>query len=259
MMQPTDSAPRALHDIRFPPSEPHSLAQDEAFFLLCENEEDVVLRFHDYAEIFKRPGLYEQLFYQRLRCNSPRKAQDILEKVMRENALNMSELRVLDLGAGNGMVGELLDVARMVGIDICDEARKACERDRPGAYDAYHVLDMAALDPDTERQFWEWQFDCLTCIAALGFGDIPVTAFARAFNLIVNGGWTIFNIKETFLQEIDNTGFSKLVKQMLFTDMLEIHHLERYRHRVSIDGAPLFYYLLCGRKRSDISLTMLAS
>ena len=31
-----------------------------------------------------------------------------------------------------------------------------------------------------------------------------------------------------------------------------VHHMERYRHRLSIDGAPLFYYLMAGRKRADI-------
>jgi len=61
------------------------------------------------------------------------------------------------------------------------------------------------------------------------------------------------NIKETFLHENDVSGFSRLVKHLLTTDILEIHHLERYRHRISIDGKPLFYYMLVGKKAFDIS------
>ena len=231
-----------IHNISFPVTEPGALDQDQAYFYLRENGEQVRLRFHDYAEIYRRPGLYEQLFYQRLRCISP----------LKDNHVELSSLRVLDLGAGNGMVGELLDAARVIGVDIVEEARAACERDRPHAYDAYYVTDMSRLDAATAAEMKRWQIDCLTCIAALGFGDIPVPAFAQAFNLVQDGGWTVFNLKETFLHESDRSGFSRLVKGLLVSDILEVHHLERYRHRLSIDGRPLFYYVLVGRKRGDI-------
>jgi hypothetical protein len=39
----------------------------------------------------------------------------------------------------------------------------------------------------------------------------------------------------------------------LINDALEIHHLERYRHRISINGEPLFYYAIVGKKIFDIS------
>lgn len=246
-----------IHNISFPVTEPGTLDQDQAYFHLRENGEEVRLRFHDYAEIYRRPGLYEQLFYQRLRCVSPRKARDVLEKVLKDNHVELSSLRVLDLGAGNGMVGELLDAARVIGVDIVEAAREACERDRPHAYDAYYVTDMSRLDAATAAEMKRWQIDCLTCIAALGFGDIPVPAFGQAFNLVQDGGWAVFNLKETFLHESDRSGFSRLVKGLLVSDILEVHHLERYRHRLSIDGRPLFYYVLVGRKRGDIPPGML--
>lgn len=246
-----------IHNISFPVTEPGTLAQDEAYFHLREGGAQQQVRFHDYDAIYDRPGLYEQLFYQRLRCVSPRKARDVLVKVLGDNHVELSSLRVLDLGAGNGMVGELLDAARVIGVDISESARSACERDRPQAYDAYYVKDMSRLDPATEAEMKRWQIDCLTCIAALGFGDIPVEAFGPSFNLVRDGGWAVFNIKETFLHEDDRSGFSRLVKHLLTSDTLEVHHLERYRHRLSIDGEPLFYYVLVGRKRADIAeLTM---
>ncbi len=243
-----------IHDLSFPITEPSAFEQqDQAYFLLREDGDTLRLRFHDYGAIYQRPGLYEQLFYERLRCSSPDKARDVLLKVLADNQQDVHSLRVLDLGAGNGMVGELLDAARVIGVDLLPEARAACERDRPHAYDAYYVLDMTRLDPGTARQMKSWQLDALTCIAALGFGDIPAAAFAQAFNLIEAGGWIVFNIKESFLHEGDRTGFSKLIRELMFTNTLEVHHLERYRHRLSIDGAPLFYFLLAGRKRDDIA------
>lgn len=248
----------SFHDISFPVTEPGALDQDEAYFFLRDGQSEQRLRFHDYDEIYRRSGLYEQLFYERLRCTSPRKARDVLLKVLHENHEEIHSLRVLDLGAGNGMVGELLDAARVVGVDISEDARQACVRDRPHAYDAYYVADMAHLDPATAAEMKRWQLDCMTCIAALGFGDIPVPAFAQSFNLIRDGGWVVFNIKETFLREGDSTGFSRMIKELMMSETLEVHHLERYRHRLSIDGAPLFYFIMVGRKRGDIGGRWLA-
>ena len=56
-----------------------------------------------------------------------------------------AKLRVLDVGAGNGMVGEELDrmgARHIVGVDIIPEAKEAAERDRPGVYDDYFVVDL---------------------------------------------------------------------------------------------------------------------
>lgn len=86
------------YNIKFPVTDPHQLGQDEAFFYLIENEEKTRLRLHDYNEIYKSPGLYEKLFYQRLKCSSPKKVGEILSQVLRDNRSEMTELRVLDLG-----------------------------------------------------------------------------------------------------------------------------------------------------------------
>jgi len=143
--------------------------------------------------------------------------------------------------------------ARVVGVDISEDAYTACERDRPEAYDGFYVTDICNLSEDMAQELKDWQLDCLTCVAALGFGDIPTKAFSTAFNLIKSKGWVAFNIKDTFLVESDATGFSSLIKHLLINDALEIHHLERYRHRISINGEPLFYYAIVGKKIFDIS------
>ena len=154
------------YNIRFPAPAAQPLDQDEAYFYFKDENGEAKLRFHDYGELYKRPGLYEQLFYERLKCASPEMIADILSKVLTGSRVEMSELRVLDLGAGNGMVGELLEVARVVGVDISPEAFEACERDRPGAYDAYYVTDLCNLDPAIEQELRDWQVDRLTCVAA---------------------------------------------------------------------------------------------
>ena len=93
----------------------------------------------------------------------------------------------------------------------------------------------------------------MVTVAALGFGDIPTKAFVNAFNIIKNEGWVAFNVKDTFLDKTDETGFSKLIRELIFSKYLDIYHIERYRHRLSIDGEPLHYFAVAGRKNTAIS------
>jgi predicted TPR repeat methyltransferase len=252
--------PQRYH-IRFPSDNLTSASQSEAYFLITEDGKERRIEFHDYAEIYNHPGLYEQLFYQRLKCTSPAKITELLRSAANKAGVDPTQLRVLDVGAGNGMVGELLvqhGAARVVGIDNIEEAERAADRDRPGAYDAYYVADLTNLSPELLGELEGWNFDAMTTVAALGFGDIPVGAFAAAYNLVKTDGWIAFNIKETFLDTTDLSGFSQMVKRMIHGDYLKLHHLERYRHRLSIEGHMLYYYAVIGQKRRDIDDACLA-
>lgn len=243
---------RPRYPIRFPPNPPHALDQDEAWFLLDDPERgEETVRFHDYGRIFARPGLYEQLFYDRLKCQSPTVVAERLERAVRAAGGAFSELRCVDVGAGNGMMGEELQrrgMARIVGVDILPDAKAAAERDRPGAYDAYYVGDLNAPSAALLEELASWHFDCLASVAALGFGDASASVFLRALGLIQVGGWVAFNIKDSFLHAADATGFSRMIREMILGDALELHHLERYRHRISIDGRALHYYAVVARK-----------
>jgi len=117
----------------------------------------------------------------------------------------LSRMRVLDLGAGNGIMGESLiklGVSRIAGIDILEDVRVAAERDRPGLYDAYYAIDLCEMSASLREEFADWRLNCMTAVAALGFGDIPARAFREAYNLIDENGWIAFNIKEAGLVEV---------------------------------------------------------
>ena len=94
-----------------------------------------------------------------------------------------------------------MGVKFIVGADIIEAAAEATERDRPGVYADYRVVDMTRLNQSDRKGFEGYEFNCLTCVAALGFGDIPTEAFANAFNLIEPDGWIAFNIKSSFLDQ----------------------------------------------------------
>jgi SAM-dependent methyltransferase len=250
------------HRVQFPKNELSDTNQSESYFYLQGTSNNRKLLFHDYDEIYQIPGLYEQVFYDRLKCTSPNKVTAILESSIKQSPDNFTELRVLDLGAGNGMMGEELKkrgISRLIGVDIIPEAYEALIRDRPGVYDAYYVEDFCKLSKEKREEIESWQCDCMVTVAALGFGDIPTEAFVTAFNIIKNEGWIAFNIKDTFLDASDETGFSKLIRELIFSKYLDVYHIERYRHRLSIDGEPLHYFAVAGRKNAAISQEFLQS
>ena len=249
-----------LHRIQFPPTDVGELDQDEVYFFLTDGGRKEKIRLHDYDRIYDVPGLYEQVVYDRLKCQSPGKVVDVLRQSLAQSDQSLNELRVLDLGAGNGMVGEELKrhgLARLVGVDIIPEARSATLRDRPGVYDAYYVLDFCDLSSDEHEELSSWSLDCLVCVAALGFGDIPARAFVEAYNMIGEQGWVSFNVKETFLDRSDDSGFSQLIRELIFSECLDLYHLERYRHRYSVEGEPLYYFALGGKKNADVPTSLL--
>src|SRR4051794_19806673 len=173
-------------EIRFPDSN-EAADQDEEFCEVVLDGEIRKIRFHDYDEIFEVPGLYEQLFYDELRCTSPDVVIDLLAE-----SVPLEGLRVLDLGAGNGMVGERLaklGVGELVGVDIIPEAATATHRDRPGVYDDYVVGDMTDLPQDDHRRLEERRFTCLTSVAPPGLGDVPPPAVTPADDPVQGQGF----------------------------------------------------------------------
>ncbi len=120
-------------------------------------------------------------------------------------------------------------------------------------------MDFSKLTDDERDELNAWSLDCLVCVAALGFGDIPARAFLEAFNMIAKEGWVSFNIKETFLDRKDESGFSHLIRELIFSEYLDLYHLQRYRHRFSIEGDPLYYFALGGKKNADVPTSLLGS
>ena len=243
-----------VEDIVFP-SAGADVTQDEEWCNVVVAGENRHIRFHDYHEIYQIPGLYESLFYERLECCSPSRTVALLLDVLSDTDQSAAALRVLDLGAGNGMVGDELhsrDASPIVGIDIVPEAKQAAERDRDGVYDSYFVADLTDLTEEVEEKLRAQKLNCLTTVAALGFGDIPPEAFIKALDLIETPGWVAFTIKEDFLRERDTSGFSQLVRRLSRDEIIQTQAYRRFRHRVSMTGESLHYVAVVARKLHDV-------
>lgn len=212
-------------------------------------------RFHDYHRIFDVPGLYEKIFYDVLGCDTPRFMADLFLDALAGTGESAADVRVLDLGAGNGIMAEELaavGVPHAVGVDILTEARIAAERDRPGLYADYLVADLTDLPAADARTLADHRLTALTVVAALGFGDIPPEAFRTAYDQIADGGWVVLTLKDAFLAEDDTSGFARMISDGLASGSLEVVRRERFRHRLATDASPLVYEGIVARKRGPL-------
>jgi len=248
---------RSDFTLRFPQRERGEVAQDTEFVEVELAGERRSIRFHDYHEIYAIEGLYEQLFYRELKCQSPEVVCGAFAEQLKAGGREPGELRVLDVGAGNGMVGErlrALGVDTVVGIDIIQEAADAAERDRPDVYDDYLVADLTDLSEQDDRTLAEADFNAMVTVAALGFGDMPPDAFAVAFNHVCDGGLIGLTIKDEFLESGDGTGFAGFVRRLTSDGALNVLSRRRYRHRLSVTGQELFYVAVVAEKVHDIAV-----
>lgn len=232
------------------PSHEEGLSQAEEYLLLEENGATRRIRFHDYDQIFAVPGLYETVFSTMLQCASPEVVSSLLVAGLRRAGLGAAELSVLDLGAGNGLVGHALrrhGVRSIVAVDILEEAADAAQRDRPEVYDRYHVGDIRTLSPDVAGDLADRDINCLVCVAALGFGDIPPSAFEAAYGMVAPGGWVVFNIKDSFLNG-GGSEFAELIRAMIADGRLLVRLEHEYQHRLAVNGDPLRYVAIVARK-----------
>ncbi len=257
LSEPTapETATRADFELELPEAG-QDVDQDEEWCEILVDGERRRIRFHDYHEIYDIPGFYEQLFYDRLKCQSPSVIRGLLARALTELGTEPGELRVLDVGAGNGIVGEELrdlGVGAVYGIDILKEAAAAAHRDRPGVYERYLVADLTDLARDERDTLAGANLNTMTTVAALGFDDIPPHAFAAAYNLISTPGLVAFTIKEEFVAKRDLSGFSGLIRRMFDEGVIRPLAEKRYRHRLSVQGQPLYYVAFVAEKVRDVS------
>ena len=243
--------------VYFPDLGGKSLPQDGEWCIYKTGTEERRIRFHDYHEIYNIPGLYEYLFMDRLQCQTPYKIRELLLKELKNRNIQMDKLKVLDLGAGNGVMGNLIyqaGVAKIVGIDIIKEAQIAAERDQPGLYSDYFTINLANPPSEILKALRNHRFNCLVTASALGFGDIPTSVFKAAYNLINNGGIIAFNIKDRFIEKFDQTGYFRLFNDMIDEKYISMLQREHYRHRLSTAGTSLYYTAFVGLKNSNIPI-----
>ncbi len=200
--------------------------------------------FHDYAAIYAVPGLYERVFYEELEMCTAEVLVEALEDVV------VAPLRVLDVGAGNGIGGEQLRTLgpeRVLGIDLEPQAAAAAERDRPGVYDDYLVGNLLEMDLDGLRAE---RLTAVVACSAVGVGHLPAAALERVLGVLEPGGLFAFAVTPALLPgsqdpEGQATGYPDLLARLL-EDGSELSR-RTYVHRRQADGTPHDAVALVGR------------
>jgi SAM-dependent methyltransferase len=226
--------------------------EEESFVLTRDDGSSERIVLHDYPRVYAVPGLYEEVVQNRLGCASPQVLAETLADAVAAAGASTAGLRVLDVGAGNGVVGEELaarGVRTLVGSDNIPEARDAAVRDRPGLYADYLVGDIADL-PAAPRVVREHGLNALVCAGALGLGHISAASFDRLWAAFPPGSWFAVTIGEA-LAEPGGSDFGDYLDDLARDPARgEIVHRERFRHRLTMAGAELYYLAIVARKAS---------
>ena len=168
-------------------------------------------------------------------------------------------LDILDVAAGNGMVGaelrkQLADkpgIRRLIGTDLLESARSAALRDRPNVYDDHVAADLTQPQESQLPSF----SDVVVICAALGpsDSDLPLEAVDGTITLLREGGLLAFTVNawgqgagspprwQSFIASVNDSSRAH-------RGCLEEIARQRYKHRKNVQGEWIEYMALIYRK-----------
>lgn len=206
-----------------------------------------IVHLHDYARLYAVPGLYECVVQDLLGCRSPQVAVAALARSLDRLGQAAADLRLLDLGAGTGLVGELARAAgvrSVIGTDALMQAREACLRDRPGVYEAYFVGDLAQSGTDLLGRLRACSPGGLVSTGAFGGGHAGASALAKAVDMLPAGAPVVFTINERWMRVGAPDGFLLALNELVGSGRLMLLERSRFEHRRTTSGESIEYELI---------------
>jgi hypothetical protein len=224
---------------------------EETFVVRHADRTEERIRLHDYDRVYAIPGLYEEVVQQQLECASPATIVAKLAEATADDGRDAGDVRVLDVGAGNGVIGEGLREAGFrvpVASDALVEARDAAERDRPGLY-AEYVIDDGTVEAfgKIAGAIRRHELNALTCAAALGPGHIPLERLVAIWGLMPAGSYLALTASSALVAEWG--GAQQALNAVSGDDApTEVLVAEPFRHRLLMRGGSVDYDVIVGRK-----------
>ena len=235
-----DTWVRGLYQFRWLGTGEDILQGEENFEVICKDGRTLRISLWDYKMLYRHPFLYESIFHDKLHLYSPEIITTYFFRIL-DTQKSKDPLRILDLGAGSGLVGvELRKDARVqtvVGVDILPKAKEASLRDHPNTYDGYYVMDLSQLSQEEKDLLWRYRINCLMVVSATGGGgdedvgykDVDLIEYEEAFFLLEIGGFIIFNVREHYTK--GQIAILEKLKQVC-----DILGSKVYRHRYLANG-----------------------
>ena len=221
----------AFTAVRFPPQKQGG-PDEEAFEVAFADGRVERITMHDYGRVYAVPGLYEEVVQRVLGCATPERVAALLARAADGLGRARGDVRVLDLGAGNGVSGEALAAAGMQAVAAIDRepaAGTATLRDRPGLYDLVLTGDARSLSADDAAAVRALHPNALALVGALGNDHVTADAVAAAAGLLADDALVVYAHPD---YEDDADLRAALADVGRVTPLLR----ERYRHRRTASG-----------------------
>ena len=144
-----------------------------------KDNQELAERYDQWAES------YDQELEQDYGWQIPQLMADLLSR------FTSSSSRILDAGAGTGLVGQylgLLGYGNMVAVDISNEMlNKAREK---GVYQEFHQMDLGEV-----LDFPDDSFDAVVCAGVLTFSHAPARSLYEMVRVTKSGGHILFSLR----------------------------------------------------------------
>ncbi len=144
-----------------------------------KDNQELAERYDQWAES------YDQELEQDYGWQIPQLMADLLSRFTSSND------RILDAGAGTGLVGQylgLLGYGNMVAVDISNEMlNKAREK---GVYQEFHQMDLGEI-----LDFPDDLFDAVVCAGVLTFSHAPARSLYEMVRVTKSGGHILFSLR----------------------------------------------------------------
>jgi len=218
----------------------HEAAQRRAEHLMIDEAGDVVrwrddtgreveTGLHDYAVLYDVPGLYEAVYFLRFGGRAPHLLVEVLAQVVPPG--ERADLQVLDVGAGTGVVGELLVAAgfrRIAGTDLEPASERAVRRDRGQVYDDVRTMDLTRPGKDDLAWLRALAPQVVMVAGAIGFGHLPVEALAAVTRVLPPGGLLAVTVAYGFEEEPELVGHGALLLGPAYRERARRKGLSRF-------------------------------
>ena len=208
-----------------------------------------IVHLHDYDRIYSISGLYERVVQGLLGCTSPQVVADALVRTLQRCRLDPARIRLLDLGAGTGLVAELVEqhgVTDVIGLDALESARRASQRDRPGLYRDYVVADLTHPSERLIADLTALRPNALAAAGAFGGTHVPADALRATLGLLPSGAPVVFTIDQRWTSSDGPGAFRTPLAELISSGALVVLERSRFQHRVSTSGEPVIYELFAG-------------